>query len=310
MMSTATEQRMRLGSFACEFGDRERAPESIEGIAAICAARGLTGSLATMGCGMFWQMTRPIESYITRCVSDTIAASGVPATAISHIVFSTMDDGLRRLERNFVRTILRELGLVNCIPVLMSMQQCAGSLAALDHARRLLADANVHHVIVVAFDFVVDDAERIHPFALFGDAVASCMMSRGDAAGLSLIAYKMNTDFAGIMGTDSFESRKRVAVATLNGVLEDGGTGLKEVEKCFSTNFYKPIATFNAGVCGLQRGQLCIDTLNSRAHCGNCDWMINLIHHQRHTGMTPGKRYLVQSLAPGFFACGLLEAPA
>jgi 3-oxoacyl-[acyl-carrier-protein] synthase-3 len=297
-----------LNSFAWEFGERERTWHSIEEFAAICSAKGLPLSLAEMGCETFWQMTQPIESYVVRCVSGTTSSSGVPATAVNHIIFATMDSNLRHLDQNFAPTILSALGLVNCVPTFISMQRCVSSLAAVDHARSLFTDARVNHVIVVAFDFVIDDADRIRPWALYGDGVTSCMMSRGGAAGLAWLSYGVNVDFAGLSGSDTFESRKRVVDVTLGGVLKESGTRIENVEKCFSTNFYKPIALFNAGLCGIDRTRLGIDTLSSRAHCGNCDWMINLTHYERYTGFARGAKYMVQSYAPGFFACGLLES--
>ena len=92
-----------------------------------------------MGCGTFWQMTQPLETYIIRCVAETISCSGVPATAVKHIVFSTMDKNLRHLHPDFSRTILGELGLVNCVPIFISMQQCGSSLAAVNHAWGMFA---------------------------------------------------------------------------------------------------------------------------------------------------------------------------
>lgn len=299
---------LRIGSFASKFGDRERVPESIEGFDEICSARGLNLSLLSMGCGTFWQMTEPIESYITKCVSETLSASGVAAKCLNHIVFATVDKSVRYLDQDFARNILDYLGLVNCVPTLISMQQCVSSLAALNHACALFADATVNHVIVVAFDFVVDDSDRIQPFALFGDAVTSCMITRGNAAGLSLLSYGVNVDFAGLLGRDDFQSRKKVAEISLERVLKEGNARIEDVERCFTTNLFKPLALFNASSSGIHSSKLCIDTLKSRAHCGNCDWMMNLNHYGQYAGFVRGQKYLVQSYAPGFFACGLLES--
>lgn len=301
-----------LGGFACQFGDRERTPDSIEGIQEICQAQGVGLSLTAMGCKTFWQMTRPIESYVVRCVQDTIAASGVAPADVDHVVFSTMDKHLRHLGQDFARDVLAETGLVHCMPVLLSMQQCAGSLAAVDHARRLLEGGGARRVIVVAFDFVPDDAQRVQPFALFGDAVASFMMTRADDAapgGLGLLAYAADVDFAGLIGKDNFATRKQLVVATMRRALDESGVRLEAVDRCFTTNFFKPVALFNAGVCGVHRTQLAIDTLSTRAHCGNCDWILNLVHHQQQHGFKPDTPYLAQAFAPGFFACALLGPP-
>ncbi len=307
-MSTAQQlQPLDIGAFASEFGEHERSPESIEDFASLCTDKGLGLSLTAMGCGTFWQMTQPLESYVIACVAKTIAASGVSADAITHILFSTSDHKLRHLAPDFARTVLERLGLVNCVPLLVSLQQCASSLTALDHAHQLFADPRVSHVVVVTFDFVVEDRERIQSFALFGDAVTSCMVTRTEAPRLSLLAFGVDVDFSGFLGKDDFMSRKRVALGTMEQVLGRCETKLGEIQRCFSTNFYKPVAMFNANICGVARNQLYIETLATRAHCGNCDWMINLMHCEAQGGLVPGK-YLIQSFAPGFFACGLLEA--
>jgi hypothetical protein len=35
-----------------------------------------------------------------------------------------------------------------------------------------------------------------------------------------------------------------------------------------------------------------------------------VVHRQNEAGLTPGRKYLVQTFAPGFFACAFLEAAA
>jgi hypothetical protein len=38
--------------------------------------------------------------------------------------------------------------------------------------------------------------------------------------------------------------------------------------------------------------------------------MINLVDYHERVGIRPGETYLAQSMAPGFYACGLLEGSA
>lgn len=303
-------ERPKISSFACKFGDRERVPESIEDFKEICSSKGLHLGLSSMGCGTFWQMTQSIESYIIQCVSETLSSSGVLPKDVSHIVLTTVDSNLCHLYEGFVRNIQEPLGLINCVPTLLSMQQCVGSLAALNFAYTLFTDVTVDHVVMVAFDFVINDSDRIRPFALFGDAVTSCILSRDNVASpsLSLLSYGANIDFAGVLGHDDFQSRKNVTDVTLKRALTQSDTCIEDIESCFTSNLFKPIALFNASLHGINRSQLYIGTLKSHAHCGNCDWMMNLTHYQQHIGIMSGKKYLAQSYAPGFYACGLLEA--
>jgi len=294
--------------FAYELGDRERAPETIENFSQICADRGLSLSLTAMGCGTFFQMTKPVAGYVIRAARQTLQISGTPAAAVDAVVFATTDQNLRVLDDAFTREVSTELGLINATPTLVSFRQCASSLAALDYGAKLFLDERTQNVLVVAFDFVVDDAERIKPFALFGDAVTSCMLKREPGAGLTLLSCGVNVDFAGLSGSDSFESRQQAASSTLATVLADGHATKADIEKVFSTNIYKPLAMFGADTCRIPRSRLYIETLRERAHCGNCDWMLNLIHYQERHGLSARKKYIVQAPAPGFFACALLEA--
>jgi len=301
------QSKLRLSSFAKQLGDVERKPQSIENYEAICAAQGLTLSLSAMGCGSFWQMTQPLEVYVARCIADTLAQSEVGPERVDGIVFSTMDQNLRYVDTSFTRRVLEDLGLSRCMPTIISLQQCVSSLAALDYACRLFQEPYVNHVIIVAFDFVVDEVDRIKSFALFGDAVTTCLVSR-DGSGLSVLSYASNVDFAGLLGRDTFESRQQMAVSTLGATLDRAGCGIDEIERVFSSNVYKPISLFNAHACGIPRDRVYIDTLRSMGHCGNCDWMLNLMHYRERGEIPAGKKYLAQSSAPAFFACAALGA--
>lgn len=295
---------------ACEPGDLQRTPETIENFSQLCADRGLSLSLTTMGCGTFFQMTKPVAGYVVRAARQTLRASGTPAAAVDAVVFATTDQNLRALDEGFTRQVLQEVELTNATPTLVSFRQCASSLAALEYGAKSFHDERTQNVLLVAFDFVAEDADRIKPFALFGDAVTSCMLKREPAAGLRLISCSINVDFAGLTGRDSFQSREQAASATLDSVLAEGRATKAEIEKVFSTNVYKPLAMFGADICRIPRARLYMETLRELAHCGNCDWMLNLLHYQERHGITAGKKYVVQAPTPGFFACALLEARA
>ena len=228
--------------------------------------------------------------------------------AVDHILFATSDNHLFHVHDDFAREILLDLALSDAIPALLSLQQCVSSLTALDYAHRLFADPGVENVVVVGFDLVSQEADRIQPFALYGDAVSSCLVCRGTRGDLTLEAYRLGVDPDGLQGRDSFESRKRVASAALSAALVEAGTGVGAIEACFSTNFFKPIALFNANICGIPSNRLAIPTLGRRAHCGNCDWMMNLVEHQQNAGLVPGGKYLAQAFAPGFSGCAVLTA--
>lgn len=298
---------LRVGAFAAACGDRERRVDSIDGLPELCRERRIGINIGALGCASFYQMTQPLEVYLVESARSTLSAGGVSPQEVRYVVFATSDGSIGALSERVVRCTLTQVGLRCCVPVLVSLQQCVSSLAALQYGCELMRDDDVGNVLIIAFDLVERDQDRVKPFALQGDAVASCLVSRDGPATLTPLSYAVRVDPAGVIGEDSFESRKQAAVATLSQALADAGGTLDRVERCFSTNLYKPLAWFNASTIGLSRSRLSIDTLPTHAHCGNCDWMLNAMHHRDQVGFAPGRDYVVQGFAPGFVACGVLR---
>lgn len=301
-------EALRVGAFACEYGDCERSFETVENYDAIRVERKISLGLSALGCGTFTQITGRLEDAVKTCVKRTLDLATVDPATVSHILFATSDNHLFHVHDNFAREILVDLALDRAIPAILSLQQCVSSLTALDYAHRLFADTDVEHVIVVGFDLVSKEADRIQSFALFGDAVSSCLVSRGIKGGFALEAYRLGIDRDGLQGHDSFETRKQVANTALSAALAQAGTTVGALHACFSTNFFKPIALFNASICGVPSSKLAISTLSRRAHCGNCDWMMNLVDYQQNSGLVQGGKYLANAFAPGFYACAVLTA--
>lgn len=158
-------------------------------------------------------------------------------------------------------------------------------------AKRLCDDETVENVVLVAFDSVASDEDRVQPFALFGDAMAPCLIGRS-GPGLTLDGFRVGIDALGLRGSDSFESRKRIAGEAQGTALSRADTGTDHVLTCFSTNFYKPAALFTASLCGIPEAKLAIPTLSRRTHCGNCDWLVDLAEHSQTRGFRAGVKYL------------------
>lgn len=296
------------GWFAAEPGDEERKPGDIAGFDELWQAESGGAAFATMGAGSFRRMSGPVEPYLVRCVRRTLDDAGVAPGEVDRIVFATTDPSLAHAGRDFVGRVLEEAGLVRCVPAGISCQQCCGSITALSYGWSQFADPSVRHVLVVAFDRTVDDSERVRSFALFGDAVSSCLLSRGDApGGLLLVGSSVGTDHDGLVGRDSMTSRQKVARETLGAVFTAAGTTMNDVTKVFPTNLYAPLTSFNSAVAGIHRTKLHYgDTFQALGHCGNCDWMLNLVDYRDTVGLRAGETYLALATAPGFFATGLL----
>src|SRR2546428_9232616 len=107
-------EAVRIGSFASEFGDVRRSPETIEGVSELCYSKGISLPFGALGCESFWQMKQPAYRHIIKCVTNTVSGSGVSPCDVNYIVFSTVD--AECLDAKAVQAILEHVGLVDCVP--------------------------------------------------------------------------------------------------------------------------------------------------------------------------------------------------
>ncbi|MGW6504767.1 hypothetical protein [Nonomuraea angiospora] len=296
-----------IGSFACVFGDAEGRPEDIPGFEDLWRAVSPDTAFAAMGTGTYRKMTGPLVPYLVDCVAKVLSAHGVRAGEVDRLVLATSDAVLGLLGRDVAVEVMRAAGLTACVPAIVSLQQCCSSLEALRYGWGL-AGAGARNVVLVALDLTPDDRDRVKSFALFGDAVAGCLISR-DHGDLTLAGTGLAADFSGMVGQDTFASRQAVARAALEQAFGQAGRGPGDVTKIFPSSLFAPIVSFNAMAAGQARELLHYQEPMTRyGHCGNADWLINLMDHTDKSGPERGALYLAQASAPGFFACALLEA--
>lgn len=252
-----------------------------------------------MGVGTFSRIDEPLADCIVRSVLGALDAASVLPADLDHLVLSTMDRGLARLDEKLASSVLHRAGLTRCVPVLISHQQCCSSLAALGYASNVvLADGGT--AVVVAFDQPADDLDRVRPFAFFGDAVTSCVVRAGDGP-VSLHAVEVGVDYPGLIGEDSFASRQAVARSTLGRLVPAAVDGLAG-RPVFSVNLFRPVSMFNATVAGLKHDDLhCEATRAAYGHCGNCDWMLNLAEYGETRTPSGDRSCLLHASAPGFY---------
>ncbi|NUT02809.1 MAG: hypothetical protein HOV76_04970 [Hamadaea sp.] len=300
-----------IGSFAYVVGDAEGRPEDIPGFEDLWRAVSPDTAFAAMGTGTYRKMTGPLVPYIVDCVAKVLSTHGVRAGEVDRLVLATSDAVLGLLGRDVAVEVMRAAGLTACVPAIVSLQQCCSSLEALRYAWGLAgaeAGADARNVVLVALDFTPDDRDRVKSFALFGDAVAGCLISR-DHGGLTLAGTGLAADFAGMVGQDTIASRQAVARAALDQAFRQAGRAPGDVTKIFTSSLFAPIVSFNAMAAGQARELLHFQGPMTRyGHCGNADWLINLMDHTDKSGPERGALYLAQASAPGFFACALLEA--
>ncbi|MCY7341441.1 MAG: hypothetical protein LH603_06215 [Pseudonocardia sp.] len=298
-----------IGGFTCVPGDLTRRAEDIAGFDARWHALLPDTAFEKMGCGTFSAMSRPVVEHVTDCVTAVLADRGLAPEDVNRLVVATSDACLERLDADVAVQVLAATGMTRCVPTLLSHLQCCSSLEALRYGWQLFDDPAIEHVVVVAVDFTPDDLDRVRSFAVFGDAAAGCLISRTPGPGsVELLASATTVDHAGLLGEDSFRSRQQAATSALDTVFARTGEQLQKVAKVFGSNLYVPVATFNAMAAGVPRGQLHFqETMQRHGHCGNADWILNLVDHAAGAPLGPGELYVALSSAPGFFACTLLR---
>ena len=78
--------------------------------------------------------------------------------------------------------------------------------------------------------------------------------------------------------------------------------------KVFGPNLFPAVTLFNTAAAGVPRPLLHAGpAMSAYGHCGNADWIVNLIDYEASAGIASGALYLALSTAPGFFACDLLR---
>lgn len=297
-----------IGSFACVHGDVVAKPEEIPDFEALWQAASPGTDFAGMGCGTYRRMSGPVEAYVVDAVRATLQDADVAPRDVDHMVFATSDPTLALLPPDLAVRVLDEVGATGCVPHLLSLQRCCSSLTALRHGRLLFDDPDVTDVVLVGLDFTPDDRERVRSYALFGDAVSSCLLTRRGPGLVRLVASAVRVDPDGLRGRDTFVSRRKAIDEALSAVLRAGDRRLPDIAAVFTANLYRPLTSFNATVAGLRPDQMhFVDALAAYGHCGNADWMINLADHHARSGIRSGGTYVAQSLAQGFVACALLE---
>jgi 3-oxoacyl-[acyl-carrier-protein] synthase III len=305
---TAGPEAAGIGSFAFALGDVEFKPETIPDFDDLWQSVSFGADFSDMGNATIRKMSAPPADYVIQTVGLTLQDAGVSAADIDHIVFATSEPPLAVLPEAFAEEVLAALGLVNCVPHLVSFQRCCSSLTALRYARQVLSDPGVTHALLVTLDFTPLDRDRVRSYAIFGDAAASCLLTKGEPGLIQLITAEVQVDLDGMRGRDTFESRKKLADRTLSAVFGASGRQLDQVSKVFAANLHKPLTLFNAASVGLAPDTVHFaDTLSAYGHCGNSDWLINLIDYHERFGIRAGETYLAQSLAPGLYACAVLE---
>ncbi len=294
------------GGISVELGNR-RTVQSIPDVTEKFRDCKLPMSAALLGFECFYQSNEAPEEPIARAIARTLAATAVAASDVQMLILTSADVGFLA-DRGLLPQLLRRLGLLSALPLTVTSQECTGLLSAINLAHFYIRGKSFKNILVVSYDRAQDDDQRIRPFGVVSDAVVACLVSSAGNMDFLAKGFSHVSDLQGMQGDDDFASRRSLITAGIAEVLAASGESLEHVRKVFSTNFFKPVAKYNASALGLTDRQLYTEKALEFGHCLCADPVLNLAaYFDLERDWKPGDRFLLQAFAPGFLASMLIE---
>ncbi|SIK04245.1 3-oxoacyl-(acyl carrier protein) synthase III [Mycobacteroides abscessus subsp. bolletii] len=242
-----------------------------------------------------------LSGIITSCVEGTLRLTGTLPFDCDRLIVASSDTTVASIPPDLGRTLVRQIGLDRCVPMLVSWQQCCSLIAALSTAAEEVRAGAARKILVVGLDFTCD-SNRLHSFGVFGDAVCCALVST-ESEGLVISQGSVCSDPAGWRGEDTFASRQKALTHCLVDVGYDSSESKERIEAIFPTNTFAPLVMFTAAAGGLPRGRMQYAfALDRWGHCGVVDPLLNLTTWEQSS--TPDNRdaeYLLLGTAPGFY---------
>lgn len=294
------------GGISVELGNR-RAVGSIPGVVEKFRECKLPMSAALLGYEYFYESRLAPEESIARAVSRSLDATGVPARDVQMLIVASADVGFLA-DRQLLPRLLQRLGLVAALPLTITSQECTGLLSAIHLAHHYVQGQSISNVVVVSYDCARDDSERIQTFGVVSDAVTACVVSSAGGMDFLVKGFSHVSDLRGMQGEDDFANRKALTTAGTDAVFAGSGASLAAVKKVFGTNFFKPVAKYNASAIGLLEHQLYMERAPEFGHGLCADPLLNLgAYLDSGQPCGRGDQFLLQAYAPGFLASMLVE---
>lgn len=294
------------GGISVELGNR-RTVQSIPDAAKKFRECKLPMSAGLLGYEYFYESKLVPEEPISRAISRTLAATGVPVHDIQMLIVASADVGFLA-DRQLLPRLLRRLGLSSALPLTITSQECTGLLSAINLAHSYVRGNSFNSILVVSYDRARDDAKRIQTFGVVSDAVVACLVSSVGDMDFLVKGFSHVSDLRGMQSDDDFANRKSLTTAGTDQVFAGSGTSLARVKKVFGTNFFKPVAKYNASTLGLAEHQLYMERTPEFGHCLCADPLLNLgAYFDSEQGWDRGDLFLLQAYAPGFLASMLIE---
>lgn len=311
-----------LHGLAYVTGDTREEVANIDDVAAKFAAIQLPFLPELLNCQYYFRHTGgsgEIAAWVTQSIQKTLIESQIAPSDIQRVIFASAQLPAPLQNPCVLNNLLSRAKLNHATPMAVTLQECTSGLGAIHTAQALMRSLNEKHTIVVCID-VADDKARIQPFGVLSDAVSSCVLSHIDnldeqtelhspnvqSPSFKLLSYANTIDSKGLASEDDFDSRKAAATQSFSNALNNADVTKDALKHICSTNFYQPLADFNAQALQLNKQLLRINTAKSHGHCVCSDPLINLLHSTE--TIQNDEIIMLQAYAPGFVTHIVLKA--
>jgi len=281
-------------------GEVEADFSTIENLPARADEFRLAPDPALWGWGSVFRSERGLEAMAIESGSATLRAAAADPASVDALVLCCSDVSAQaRMHGRFVGTILTGIGLGDVPFYGLNLNRCVNLLAALDVARAFVASGRYRRVLVVTTDRVVDEDERMLPYALLSDGAASCVVTADgegpDRYELLSCASAQDTrslDWSGEISSDLARQVNDALLAPLELTLAD-------VSALMHANIFKPLVVMKERQAGFTREQIYTDNIGRVGHCFAADPLINLVDRIALGHVQPDRHYLLASSVPG-----------
>jgi 3-oxoacyl-[acyl-carrier-protein] synthase III len=266
---------------------------------------------AVWGWGDVRRTELSVAELAVRAGRASLAAAGVHPDQVGAVLLCcTRFEGGPEIHGGFVAEVMSGLGLPTAACTGITLNRCAGLLAAIDLATGWVAARRHRTVLVITADRVAAEEDRFEQFALFSDGSAACLVADVRYGGgtyeiLGCASAQRNADLDWSHEISPELSRQvNAELAKVTGV------PAAEVAGLLPANLFLPLIGMKERQAGFTAAQLDTTNVTRFGHCFAADPLINLADRADRGGIAGGAAYLLAVSVPGARHGVLLRAPS
>jgi len=269
----------------------------IPGLAERAAGLGVPYAPEIWGWGHIHRSRRSLEELAIEAGKATLRAAGVDAAGVDALVLCcTGFPGGWDSHGDFVRTVSEGLGTGETDFLGVTLDRCTNLLAGVRVAEAFVASGMHRRVLVVTFDKVADEADRLDRFALFSDGAAGVLVSDADGE-YEIVASAAAHEMTELDWSNQIspELSRRVNAQ----LMKRASMAIDQVDLVMHTNVFEAVIVMKELQAGFTAAQLYTDNIARVGHCFAADPIINLADLAEAGRLRGGGHYLLAASVPG-----------